>query len=167
MKLLFWSADVSTAQDDVFLAFIPMFHVYIWTDVLWILVVVCWCYDIFDAKIWFFNPCLSLPRSTKFNIPTMIHSLVKYASKDRCDLSSLRRVGRGAAPLSKGLHTHKPWWLFIFNFSFLIERNHLWILNTFVYETVNFSSFHRSSYKILYSQCQSIFYLLAVLNSKM
>ncbi|KAH1111530.1 hypothetical protein GYH30_010074 [Glycine max] len=34
-------------------------------------------------------------------VPPMILALVKHARKARCDLSSLRRVGLGAAPLSK------------------------------------------------------------------
>lgn len=36
-------------------------------------------------------------------MPLVILGLVKYASKTTCDLSSLRRVSSGAAPLSKEL----------------------------------------------------------------
>lgn len=104
MKLLCWSADVSESQNDVFLAFIPMFHIYglmffglglLCVGVTTILM------QKYDFQIMLF----AIQKYKVNNIPAVpppvILSLVKHASKAKCDLSSLRRVGSGAAPLGK------------------------------------------------------------------
>uniref|UniRef100_F6HNB1 4-coumarate--CoA ligase-like 5 n=1 Tax=Vitis vinifera TaxID=29760 RepID=F6HNB1_VITVI len=83
MTLLKWSVDITSSNNDVFLCFIPMFHIY---------------------GLAFFALGL-LP------VPPVILGLVKNSSS--CDLSSLRRVGSGAAPLSKevaeGFREKFPW----------------------------------------------------------
>lgn len=103
MKLLCWSADVSTAQDDVFLAFIPMFHVY--GLMFFGFGLLCVGVTTVLMQKYDFQAMLVAIEKHKVNnipaVPPVIHSLVKHASKDGCDLSSLRRVGSGAAPLSK------------------------------------------------------------------
>ena len=79
---------VCESQFDVFLAFIPMFHIY---GLLFFgLGLLCVCVTTISMQKY------DLPA-----VPPMILALVKHARKARCDLSSLRRVGLGAAPLSK------------------------------------------------------------------
>ncbi|CAJ2629374.1 4-coumarate-CoA ligase 5-like protein [Trifolium pratense] len=103
MKLLCWSADVSSAQDDVFLAFIPMFHIY--GLMFFGLGLLCVGVTTVLMQKYDFQSMLVAIEKHKVNnipaVPPVIHSLVKHASKNQCDLSSLRRVGSGAAPLSK------------------------------------------------------------------
>ncbi|XP_027365504.1 4-coumarate--CoA ligase-like 5 [Abrus precatorius] len=103
MRLLFWSADVSASQDDVFLAFIPMFHVY--GLVFFGLGLLCVGVKTILMQKFDFQAMLVAIQKHKVNnlpaVPPVILALVKYASKARCDLSSLRRVGSGAAPLSR------------------------------------------------------------------
>jgi OPC-8:0 CoA ligase-1 len=103
MKLLCWSADVSAAQNDVFLAFIPMFHIY--GLMFFGLGLLCVGVTTVLMQKYDFQSMLVAIEKHKVNnipaVPPVIHSLVKHASENRCDLSSLRRVGSGAAPLSK------------------------------------------------------------------
>ncbi|KAK7278610.1 hypothetical protein RJT34_23642 [Clitoria ternatea] len=103
MRLLFWSADVSASLDDVFLAFIPMFHVY--GLVFFGLGLLCvGVKTIIMQKFDLQGMLLAIQRHKVNNLPAVppvVLALVKYASKTKCDLSSLRRVGTGAAPLSK------------------------------------------------------------------
>ncbi|XP_015941148.1 peroxisomal OPC-8:0-CoA ligase 1 [Arachis duranensis] len=103
LKLLFWSVDVSASSDDVFLAFIPMFHVY--GLVFFGLGMLCVGVKIIVMQKFDFQAMLLAIQKHKVNnlpaVPPVILALVKYASKAGCDLSSLQRTGTGAAPLSK------------------------------------------------------------------
>ncbi|CAL5209046.1 unnamed protein product [Lathyrus oleraceus] len=102
-KLFCWSADVSASQDDVFLAFIPMFHIY--GLMFFGFGLLCVGVTTVLMQKYNFQAMLIAIEKYKVNnipaVPPVIHALVKHASKDGCDLSSLRRVGSGAAPLSK------------------------------------------------------------------
>ncbi|KAL2324960.1 hypothetical protein Fmac_024018 [Flemingia macrophylla] len=103
IRLLLWSADVSASQDDVFLAFIPMFHIY--GLVFFGFGLLCIGVTTILMKKFDFQPMLDAIQKHKVNnlpaVPPVILALVKHARKVGCDLSSLRRVGTGAAPLSK------------------------------------------------------------------
>lgn len=103
MKLLCWSADVSASQDDVFLAFIPMFHIY--GLMFFGLGLLCVGVTTVLMQKYDFHAMLVAIKKHKVNnipaVPPVIHALVKHAKKEGYDLSSLRRVGSGAAPLSK------------------------------------------------------------------
>ncbi|CAN1339650.1 Probable CoA ligase CCL5 [Linum perenne] len=72
MTLMKWSVEAMSAKDDTFLCFIPMFHIY---------------------GLAFF--ALGIPA-----VPPVILGMVKFADQLGFDLSSLRRVGTGAAALS-------------------------------------------------------------------
>ncbi|CAN1238575.1 Probable CoA ligase CCL5 [Linum grandiflorum] len=72
MTLMNWSVEAMSAKDDTFLCFLPMFHIY---------------------GLAFF--ALGLPA-----VPPVILGMVKFADQLGFDLSSLRRVGTGAAALS-------------------------------------------------------------------
>ncbi|CAK8572971.1 unnamed protein product [Lathyrus sativus] len=102
-KLFCWSADVSASQDDVFLAFIPMFHIY--GLMFFGFGLLCVGVTTVLMQKYNFQAMLIAIEKYKVNnipaVPPVIHALVKHASKDGCDLSSLRRAGSGAAPLSK------------------------------------------------------------------
>ncbi|XP_061363807.1 probable CoA ligase CCL5 [Gastrolobium bilobum] len=103
MRLLLWSADVTGSVDDVFLAFIPMFHVY----GLMFFGFGLLCVGITTILMQKFDFQAMLVAIQKYEVnnlpavPTVILTLVKHARKAGSDLSSLRRVGSGAAPLSK------------------------------------------------------------------
>lgn len=103
MRLLSWSADATASHDDVFLAFIPMFHIY--GLVFFGLGLLCVGVTTILMQKFDFQAMLFVIQKHKVNnipaVPPVILALVKYASKAGCDLSSLRRVGSGAAPLSK------------------------------------------------------------------
>ncbi|RDX86534.1 4-coumarate--CoA ligase-like 5, partial [Mucuna pruriens] len=103
IRLLLWSADVSGSQDDVFLAFIPMFHIY--GLVFFGIGLLCVGITTILMQKYDFQGMLDAIQKHKVNnlsaVPPVVLALVKHASKARCDLSSLRRVGTGAAPLSK------------------------------------------------------------------
>ncbi|KAJ9175473.1 hypothetical protein P3X46_014024 [Hevea brasiliensis] len=105
MILLKWSVYASSAQNDVFLCFIPMFHIY----GLAFFGLGLFCSGITTILMQRFDlqAMLDSIQAHKVNnlpaVPPVILGLVKHASKLRCDLSSLRRVGSGAAPLSKEL----------------------------------------------------------------
>ncbi|KAJ7974988.1 4-coumarate--CoA ligase-like 4 [Quillaja saponaria] len=103
MTLLKWSVDASSAQDDIFLCFIPIFHIYglaffgLGLLTMGITTVLMQKFD--------FQGMLEAIQEYKVSnipaVPPVILGLVKYTSKVRCDLSSLRRVSTGAAPLCK------------------------------------------------------------------
>ncbi|XP_022841470.1 4-coumarate--CoA ligase-like 5 [Olea europaea var. sylvestris] len=102
MKLLKWSVDVSNAQKDVFLCFIPMFHIY--GLAFFALGMFCAGTTTVIMQKFDFQNMLKAIQTYKINnipaVPPVILGLVKYPGGAN-DLSSLRRVGSGAAPLSK------------------------------------------------------------------
>lgn len=102
VKLLKWSVDVSNAQKDVFLCFIPMFHIY--GLAFFALGMFCaGTTTVIMQKFDFQNMLKAIQRYKINNIPAVppvILGLVKHP-RGAYDLSSLRRVGSGAAPLSK------------------------------------------------------------------
>jgi OPC-8:0 CoA ligase-1 len=102
MTLLKWCVDISKAQQDVFLCFIPMFHVY--GLVFFGLGLFCSKTTTVLMQKFDFKAMLDAIEAYKVSnipaVPPVILALVKHASKAGCDLSSLRRVGSGAAPLS-------------------------------------------------------------------
>ncbi|XP_016470340.1 putative CoA ligase CCL5 isoform X2 [Nicotiana tabacum] len=102
MKLLKFYVDVTSSQDDVFLCFIPMFHVY--GLVFFGLGLFCSGVTTVLMQKFDFQAMLEAVQTHKVsNIPAVapvILGLVKY-NKDSYDLSSLRKVSSGAAPLSK------------------------------------------------------------------
>ncbi|XP_027937605.1 4-coumarate--CoA ligase-like 5 [Vigna unguiculata] len=103
MRLVLWSADVSGSHDDIFLAFIPMFHIY--GFVFFGLGLLCVGITTVLMQKFDFQDMLDAIQKHKVSnvpaVPPVILALVKYSSKARCDLSTLRRLGTGAAPLSK------------------------------------------------------------------
>ncbi|CAK7325370.1 unnamed protein product [Dovyalis caffra] len=115
MTLLKWSVYATSSHNDIFLCFIPIFHIYglaffgLGLFCAGITTVVMQRYD--------FQAMLDAVQTYKINnipaVPPVILGLVKRASKVNCDLSSLRRVGSGAAPLSKelsdGFRQRFPW----------------------------------------------------------
>ncbi|XP_065871942.1 probable CoA ligase CCL5 [Euphorbia lathyris] len=105
MTLMKWSVHATSSQDDVFLCFIPIFHIY---------GLAFFALGLFSSGIttvimskFDLQGMLDAIQSHQVNnlpaVPPVILGLVKHASKVKCDLSSLRRVGSGAAPLSKEL----------------------------------------------------------------
>jgi OPC-8:0 CoA ligase-1 len=105
LTLLRWSVDVTSAQNDVYLCFIPMFHIY--GLAFFALGLFCSGTTTVLMQKFEFQAMLHAIQAHKVNnipaVPPVILGLVKYTSKAgyECDLSSLRRVGSGAAPLSK------------------------------------------------------------------
>ncbi|PIN04540.1 Acyl-CoA synthetase [Handroanthus impetiginosus] len=113
-RLLKWSVDVSKAYDDVLLCFIPLFHIYglvffgLGLFSLGNTIVLMERYD--------FKGMLEAIQNHKVSnipaVPPVILGLVKHGGGGY-DLSSLRRVGSGAAPLSKevvdGFRKKFPW----------------------------------------------------------
>ncbi|KAJ8766098.1 hypothetical protein K2173_020614 [Erythroxylum novogranatense] len=105
MTLLRWSIYEISAQDDIFLCFLPMFHIYglaffaLGLFTVGVTTVLMKRYD--------FQAMLQAVEAHKVSnipaVPPVILGLVKHASKIKCDLSSLRRIGSGAAALSKEL----------------------------------------------------------------
>lgn len=102
MTLLKWSVDVTSSENDVYLCFIPMFHIYglaFFGLGLFCSGTTTVLMQKFDFKVLL----EAIQAHTVSNIPAVppvILGLVKYASKVDCNLSSLRRVSSGAAPLS-------------------------------------------------------------------
>lgn len=102
VTLFKWSMDVSNSRNDVFLCFIPIFHIYgLAFFGLGLLatgntVVLMQKYDL--------QGMLEAIHKHKVNsipaVPPVIIGLVKHDGTGY-DLSSLRRIGSGAAPLSK------------------------------------------------------------------
>ncbi|XP_052198311.1 probable CoA ligase CCL5 [Diospyros lotus] len=102
MKLLQWSVEVSSSQNDVFLCFIPMFHIY--GLAFFGLGLFCSGITTVVMQRFDFQAMLEAIQTHRINniaaVPPVILGLVKY-DKGGFDLSSLRRIGSGAAPLSK------------------------------------------------------------------
>lgn len=102
ISLMRWSVDVSSSQDDVFLCFIPMFHIY-GLAFFGLGLLACGITNVVMQK-YDFHGMLQSIQTHKVNnlpaVPPVILAMVKYNGKEY-DLSSLRRVGSGAAPLSK------------------------------------------------------------------
>ncbi|KAM3698458.1 hypothetical protein ACB098_06G189200 [Castanea mollissima] len=117
MTLLRWSVDVTSAQDYVFLCFIPMFHIY--GLAFFALGLFCSGTTTVLMQKFEFQAMLHAIKAHKVNnipaVPPVKLGLVKYTSKAgfESELSSLRRVGSGAAPLSKergdGFRERFPW----------------------------------------------------------
>ncbi|KAK6137848.1 hypothetical protein DH2020_028403 [Rehmannia glutinosa] len=114
VTLLKWSVDVSKANDDVFLCFIPIFHIY--GLAFFGLGLFCTGNTIVIMKKFDFQEMLESIQKYKVSnipaVPPVILGFVKYNGKGY-DLSSLRRMGSGAAPLSKetaeGFRKKFPW----------------------------------------------------------
>ncbi|KZV33003.1 4-coumarate--CoA ligase-like 5 [Dorcoceras hygrometricum] len=104
ITLLKWSVEVSKAQDDVFLCFLPMFHIY--GLAFFGLGLLCSGIATVVMQRYDFQGMLEAIQNHKVSnipaVPPVILGLVKYDGGGY-DLSSLRRVGSGAAPLSKEL----------------------------------------------------------------
>lgn len=114
MKLLKWSVNVSKAQNDVFLCFVPMFHIY--GLVFFGLGMFCSGTTTVIMQRFDFQNMLKAIQNYKINnipaVPPVILGLVKYP-RGAYDLSSLRIVGSSTAPLSKevadGFREKFPW----------------------------------------------------------
>ncbi|KAF9676618.1 hypothetical protein SADUNF_Sadunf08G0021300 [Salix dunnii] len=105
MTLLRWSVFATSSQNDIFLCFIPIFHIY--GLAFFGLGLFCAGITTVLMQRFDFQAMLDAVQAYKINnipaVPPVILGLVKNGSKVECDLSSLRRVGSGAAPLSKEL----------------------------------------------------------------
>ena len=105
MTLLKWSVYASSSQNDIFLCFVPIFHIY--GLAFFRLGLFCAGITTVLMQRFDFQAMLDAVQAYKINnipaVPPVILGLVKHANKVKCDLSSLRRVGSGAAPLSKEL----------------------------------------------------------------
>jgi OPC-8:0 CoA ligase-1 len=105
MTLLKWSVYASSSQNDIFLCFVPIFHIY--GLAFFGLGLFCAGITTVLMQRFDFQAMLDAVQAYKINnipaVPPVILGLVKHANKVKCDLSSLRRVGSGAAPLSKEL----------------------------------------------------------------
>ncbi|XP_041022198.1 4-coumarate--CoA ligase-like 5 [Juglans microcarpa x Juglans regia] len=103
VTLLQWSVEVTSSEKDVFLCFIPMFHIY----GLAFFALGLFCSGVTTVLMQKFELQIMLDAIQAHKIsnipavPPVILGLVKYARKEGSDLSCLRRVGSGAAPLSK------------------------------------------------------------------
>ncbi|KAK7858899.1 4-coumarate--coa ligase-like 5 [Quercus suber] len=117
VAFLRWTVDVSSAQNDVFLCFLPIFHIYGLS--FFALGLFCVGTTTVVMKKYEFHAMLQAIKTHKVNnipaVPPVILGLVKYTSKAgfESELSSLRRVTSGAAPLSKvvgdGFRKKFPW----------------------------------------------------------
>nr|APR63879.1 hypothetical protein [Populus tomentosa] len=105
MTLLKWSVYASSSQNDIFLCFVPIFHIY--GLVFFGLGLFCAGITTVLMQRFDFQPMLDAVQAYKINnipaVPPVLLGLVKHANEIKCVLSSLRRVGSGAAPLSKEL----------------------------------------------------------------
>ncbi|KAK6775241.1 hypothetical protein RDI58_026242 [Solanum bulbocastanum] len=103
MKLLKYYVEVTSSQDDVFLCFVPMFHVY----GLAFFGLGLFCSGVTTVLMQKFDlqGMLEAIQTHKIShipaVPPVILGLVKYNKGSYYDLSSLRSVTSGAAPLSK------------------------------------------------------------------
>ncbi|KAM3201058.1 putative CoA ligase CCL5 [Capsicum annuum] len=102
MKLLKYYVEITSSQDDVFLCFIPMFHVY--GLAFFGLGLFCSGVTTVLMQKFDFEAMLEAIQTHKIShipaVPPVILGLVKY-NKGSHDISSLRSVTSGAAPLSK------------------------------------------------------------------
>ncbi|KAG2729733.1 hypothetical protein I3760_01G263500, partial [Carya illinoinensis] len=103
MTLLRRSVEVSSAEKDEFLCFIPMFHIY--GLAFFALGLFCSRVTTLLMQKFELQVMLDAIQAHKISnipaVPPVILGLVKYATKAGSDLSCLRRVGSGAAQLSK------------------------------------------------------------------
>lgn len=114
MTILKWAVEITSAKDDIFLCFIPMFHIY--GLAFFGLGLLCAGTTTVLMKRFDFQGMLKAIQTYKVNnipaVPPVVLALVKY-NGGSYDLSSLRSVGIGAAPLSKHLaHAFRakfPW----------------------------------------------------------
>ncbi|XP_051121634.1 probable CoA ligase CCL5 [Andrographis paniculata] len=99
-----WSMEQSKSNDDVFLCFVPMFHIY--GLVFFGLGLFCTGSTTVVMRRYDFQEMLEAIQKHKVRnipaVPPVILALVKHDSRSH-NLSSLRRMGSGAAPLSKEL----------------------------------------------------------------
>ncbi|XP_071729116.1 peroxisomal OPC-8:0-CoA ligase 1-like [Rutidosis leptorrhynchoides] len=102
IKLLQWASDITSAKDDIFLCFIPMFHVY--GLAFFALGMLCCETTTVLMQRFDFKRMLQAIQMYKVNnipaVPPVILQLVKY-NENGYDLSSLKSVGSGGAPLSR------------------------------------------------------------------
>ncbi|KAH7537059.1 hypothetical protein FEM48_Zijuj03G0052000 [Ziziphus jujuba var. spinosa] len=104
IRIFKWCVDITSAQEDVFLCFIPMFHIY----GLAVYVLSLFCSGITTVLMARYELKAMLDAIKAYGVnnipavPPVILGLVKHASREgaNCDLSSLRRMSSGAAPLS-------------------------------------------------------------------
>ncbi|XP_057462799.1 probable CoA ligase CCL5 [Actinidia eriantha] len=114
MTLLKWSVDVTSSQNDVFLCFIPMFHIY--GLAFFALGLFCSGVTTVLMQRFDFQAMLEAIQTHRVNnvpaVPPVILGLVK-SNTDGYNLTSLRRVGSGAAPLNRevanGFREKFPW----------------------------------------------------------
>ncbi|KAK9064057.1 hypothetical protein SSX86_017929 [Deinandra increscens subsp. villosa] len=114
MIILKWAVEITSAKDNIFLCFIPMFHIY--GLAFFGLGLLCAGTTTVLMRRFDFQGMLEAIQTYKVNnipaVPPVILGLVKYTD-DGYDLSSLRSVGSGAAPLSKhlahGFRAKFPW----------------------------------------------------------
>ncbi|KAL7588171.1 hypothetical protein Lser_V15G36434 [Lactuca serriola] len=106
ITLLKWAAETTAAKDDIFLCFIPMFHIY--GLVFFGLGLLCANTTTVLMNRFELQAMLEAIQTHKVNnipaVPPVILAMVKY-NGGGYDLSSLRSVGSGAAPLSKHVAT--------------------------------------------------------------
>ncbi|KAG6760421.1 hypothetical protein POTOM_036943 [Populus tomentosa] len=99
MTLLKWSVYASSSQNDIFLCFVPIFHIY--GLVFFGLGLFCAGITTVLMQRFDFQPMLDAVQAYKINnipaVPPVLLGLVKHANEIKCVLSSLRRVGSGAA----------------------------------------------------------------------
>ncbi|KAM0042610.1 putative AMP-dependent synthetase/ligase, AMP-binding, AMP-binding enzyme domain, ANL [Helianthus debilis subsp. tardiflorus] len=104
ITILKWAVDITSAKDDIFLCFIPMFHIY--GLAFFGFGLLCAGTTTVLMRRFDLKGMLEAIQTYKVNnipaVPPVILSLVKY-NGGGYDLSSLRSVGSGAAPLSKHL----------------------------------------------------------------
>lgn len=114
VTLLKWTVNASKANDDIILCFIPIFHIY--GLAFFGLGLFCAGNTIVLMKRYDFKEMLIAIQKYKVSnipaVPPVILGLVKNGGGGY-DLSSLRRVGSGAAPLSnevaQGFRKKFPW----------------------------------------------------------
>ncbi|KAI4339267.1 hypothetical protein MLD38_024226 [Melastoma candidum] len=105
VSLLGWSIRVSSSTNDVFLCFIPMFHIY--GLAFFALGLLCSGITSVVMQRFDLQTMIDAIQTHKVNniaaVPPVILALVKHNGETKHELMSLRRVGSGAAPLSKEL----------------------------------------------------------------
>ncbi|CAH1430410.1 unnamed protein product [Lactuca virosa] len=102
ITLLKWAAEVTSAKDDIYLCFLPMFHIY--GLIFFCLALLCASTTTVLMNRFDLLAMLEAIETYRVNnipaVPPVILTMVKY-NGGGYDLSSLRRVASGAAPLSK------------------------------------------------------------------
>ncbi|XWS66242.1 hypothetical protein CRYUN_Cryun05aG0182900 [Craigia yunnanensis] len=102
IRLVRWYAEGTSSQDDIILGFIPIFHIY----GLAFLGLGLFCAGITTVLMqrFDFQAMVNAIQAHKVNnipaVPPVVLGLVKYCKGNSC-LSTLKRIGSGAAPLSK------------------------------------------------------------------